>query len=317
MSILQHFVRRFRPGYIIYNFFKRNALLAQQKRYRLYGLSKPWFAPVSSRDFKNIPAPGPWLDEADSATLLPENPFFQNLEPDLQKDLLHWSSQGYAILPAFFSIQEVDTIKEETNKLVEKGQANWRKIGKERVMFTIRQSDKIRNIVLCEKLNNILAMLLGKKVRVFQSINFFSGSEQAAHSDSLHMTTFPLGYMIAVWIALEDITDINGPLSYYPGSHRLPYILNDDFDHGNSQILFGAQYYARYEEKIASVIAENKLQKQLFYAKKGDILIWHANLIHGGEPILHDGATRESMVLHYFAEEVVCYHEITQRPAVF
>ena len=28
--------------------------------------------------------------------------------------------------------------------------------------------------------------------------------------------------MCGVWVALEDITEDNGPLHYYPGSHRLP-----------------------------------------------------------------------------------------------
>jgi len=46
------------------------------------------------------------------------------------------------------------------------------------------------------------------------------------------------------------------------------------------------------------------------------VLIWHANLLHGGSPILRPGATRRSMVCHYFAEGVICYHEMSQRPAL-
>ena len=51
-------------------------------------------------------------------------------------------------------------------------------------------------------------------------------------------------------------------------------------------------------------------------AKKGDVLVWHANLLHGGMPVVHPALTRKSMVAHYFAEGVICYHEISQRPAV-
>ena len=47
------------------------------------------------------------------------------------------------------------------------------------------------------------------------------GSQQGAHSDSIHMTTYPIGYLSAAWIAFEDIHPDSGPQLFYPGSHRL------------------------------------------------------------------------------------------------
>ena len=64
---------------------------------------------------------------------------------------------------------------------------------------------------------------MGHQTKLFQSINFLTGSEQHTHSDSIHMSTFPLGGMAAAWVALEDITPGNGPLRYYTSSHKLPY----------------------------------------------------------------------------------------------
>jgi hypothetical protein len=46
------------------------------------------------------------------------------------------------------------------------------------------------------------------------------------------------------------------------------------------------------------------------------MMIWHANLFHGGEPHLDKSKTRKSVVFHYFDENSICYHEITQRPAL-
>ncbi|MEM7656862.1 MAG: phytanoyl-CoA dioxygenase family protein, partial [Bacteroidota bacterium] len=142
------------------------------------------------------------------------------------------------------------------------------------------------------------------------------GSQQAAHSDSIHMTTFPLGYLTAIWLALESVGEGNGPLFYYPGSHKLPYVLNDDFPHGGNRFRVGAEANARYEETIQQIIEQHGLEKKWFHAEAGDLLIWHANLLHGGEPIYQEGSTRKSMVMHYFAKEVICYHELTQRPAL-
>ena len=68
---------------------------------------------------------------------------------------------------------------------------------------------------------------------------------------------------------------------------------------------------------MQSMIKENDLSKQIFTAKKGDLFIWNGNLIHGGEPMLNQALSRKSMVGHYFAEDVICYHEISERPAIF
>jgi ectoine hydroxylase-related dioxygenase (phytanoyl-CoA dioxygenase family) len=130
------------------------------------------------------------------------------------------------------------------------------------------------------------------------------------------MSTFPFGNIIAVWIALEDITPENGPLHYYPGSHRLPYIVNSDYDNIGTKYSLGDKTYGDYEDRIQEEIDSQKLTKQTFLAKKGDLLIWHANLLHGGEPLIDKNSTRKSMVFHYYAEDVICYHEITQRPTL-
>lgn len=181
-------------------------------------------------------------------------------------------------------------------------------------MFAIHQSELLRNIGMDDKLNGILSMLLGKPIDLFQSINFISASEQRTHSDSIHMSTFPAGNMIAVWIALEDMTMDNGLLHYYPGSHRLPYLMNVDYDNIGSKMMLGKKTYSDYEDAVESLINEKELEKQRFTAKAGDLLIWHANLLHGGEKVLNPNTTRKSMVFHFYAKDVICYHEITQRP---
>jgi ectoine hydroxylase-related dioxygenase (phytanoyl-CoA dioxygenase family) len=151
----------------------------------------------------------------------------------------------------------------------------------------------------------------------FQTINFLKGSEQHAHSDWIHMSTFPKGYLIAAWFALEDITVEQGAVSYFPGSHLLPYLNNSDYPNSSNRWMVDGHANQKYEAKMQAIIEEHRLQKKIFTAKKGDMLIWHGNLIHGGEPMLHKEMTRKSMVAHYFAEGVICYHEISERPAIF
>jgi ectoine hydroxylase-related dioxygenase (phytanoyl-CoA dioxygenase family) len=162
----------------------------------------------------------------------------------------------------------------------------------------------------------LLELILDKPVLPFQTLNFIRGSGQRAHSDSIHMTTYPLGYLVAVWIALEDIHENSGPLFYYPGSHKLPYLLNDDFGNISTGWMLGNREYTDYEDVIANLILKKGLQPERFLPRKGDILVWHANLLHGGEPIVDPELTRKSMVIHYFAHDVIKYHEITERPSL-
>jgi ectoine hydroxylase-related dioxygenase (phytanoyl-CoA dioxygenase family) len=161
-----------------------------------------------------------------------------------------------------------------------------------------------------------LNFILDKEVVAFQTINFIEGSQQRAHSDSIHMTTYPLGYLIAVWIALEDVNIDNGPLFYYPGSHKLPYLLNSDFNEGENALTLGKKDYKDYEDVLEESVITNGFQKKEFLANKGDVLIWHANLIHGGAPIVNKNLTRKSMVVHYYANDVIKYHEISERPSL-
>ena len=183
-------------------------------------------------------------------------------------------------------------------------------------MFAIHQSALLRSVGNHPHLLDLLSALMGRRAILFQSINFLNGSQQRTHSDSIHMTTYPLGGLCACWLALEDISAEQGALHYYPGSHKLPYYLNSDYGNEGNALFTGAKTYTEYEDFIQKKIAEHGIQKEVFTANAGDLLIWHANLFHGGEAHTNKSKTRKSMVFHYFAEGVICYHEITQRPAL-
>ncbi|CAG5079789.1 phytanoyl-CoA dioxygenase family protein [Parvicella tangerina] len=301
-------------AYMTYNFFKKKELEHNLPIYKKYGLKKKYYSPISSEDFKGIKGEPLPFDVQDSRMELPKIKGFNELPQNWQESLLSWSENGYAVLEGFFDSETVDQIRTTVDHLKDDPKTIWQH-GK-RIMFSIHQSEFLFNIGADPNLIKILEMLMGKKVELFQSLNFFEGSQQRAHSDSIHMTTFPYGNLIATWLALEDLTEDCGPLFYYPGSHKLPYVMNGDFDNIGSRFKLGDKTYGDYEDKIESIIQENDLQKKHFIAKKGDLLIWHANLLHGGEAIERKGSTRNSMVFHYYAENAICYHEITQRPTL-
>ena len=307
-------IRRSKLAFQAYNFLRKKDLEYNVPLYRKWGIDKNYYSPVSSRDFAHLDSPKNRYDEVDSGVELPNDPNFQALDESYRDHLLTWSRDGFVIIPEFFSSDQVDAINEEVDHLISSKKAKW-KYGR-KIMFAIHYSDLIASIGTDTDLTSVLEVLMGKEVDLFQSINFIEGSEQKAHSDSYHMSTFPFGNLIAVWIALEDISEGSGELHYYPGSHKLPYIGNADYGNAGTKYMLGNKQYSDYTSKIKSLADELGLEKKTFLAKKGDILIWHANLLHGGEPITKQDATRKSMVFHYYTNDAICFHEITERPTL-
>ena len=306
-------LRRLKLSYAAYNVFQRRRLAHNLPIYQKLGLNKRYYSPISSRDFAHLPA-GAGLPPVPSlAQRLAATPAFAALPAASQASLRAFEENGFAILPGFFSDEVVDGINLELHQLIASRQISVRYVNK--FMFAFRKSARIRAAGE-GALRALVAALLGHETKLFQSINFLTGSQQRTHSDSIHMSTFPLGGMAAAWVALEDITPDNGPLHYYPGSHKLPYYLNADYQNEGTEWLIGDKAYTEYEAYINQKIVEAGILKQVFLARKGDVFIWHANLMHGGEPHRDPAQTRKSMVFHYFSQAHICYHEITQRPAL-
>ncbi len=230
-----------------------------------------------------------------------------------------FNEHGYVIIKNLFPRDLLDEIWENLEETVSQGKVwntegeilksdNFNLYAKGRILNIHKLVPKFDECFKDTDLLQILEMLLGHPVDPFQTINSFYGSEQAAHSDAVHMTTFPLGFMIAAWVAFEDLDEDCGPLVFYPGSHKLDYQMTESISGG---LEFDN---SAYEDFMKSYIDKNNLKPSYFApCNKGDVLIWHHNLIHGGSCIKDKNKTRKSLVCHYFARDVIAYHEVTGR----
>jgi len=152
----------------------------------------------------------------------------------------------------------------------------------------------------------LLSKLYGRAAFPFQTLNFERGSQQHVHTDAVHFNSYPPAFMCGVWVALEDVTADNGPLMYYPGSHRWAIYDNEqttasaaDRDRPASQ--------AAFHELWNALIAQRQATLATFLPRAGQALIWTANLLHGGAPIIDPHATRWSQVTHYFFDNCAYY----------
>ena len=157
--------------------------------------------------------------------------------------------------------------------------------------------DEVRQLAVNPRILQMLQQLYGRRPLPFQTLNFPVGTSQLAHSDTIHFNSIPSGFMAGVWVALEDMDENNGALIYYPVSHKLPEYSMQDFGLGT-----GYAHYKEYEQCLQKIIAEQNLQAEYGTIRKGQALIWHANLLHGGAPRKDPGRSRHSQVTHYYFE---------------
>jgi hypothetical protein len=218
-----------------------------------------------------------------------------------RRDADFYRENGYLILRGAAPDALIDKIKAEVRPLFRPDLPDGPRSAY-RVMDAWRESPATRELAGLPAVLERLRFLYGREAIPFQTLNFLHGSQQRAHSDAIHFSARPNRFMCGAWAALEDITADNGPLFYYPGSHRLPELTY--YDMGMSA---RNGDYKRYEDYLEALIASQSLRKENLLAKKGDVLIWASNLIHGGERILKPGSTRWSQVTHYFFRDCIYF----------
>lgn len=174
------------------------------------------------------------------------------------------------------------------------------------------QSDeRVRTLALAPEVLAACRLLYKREPIAFQTLNFNRGTQQPTHSDSIHFHSYPQRFLCGAWIALEDIDEDNGPLHVFPGSHRLP--LYDMHDIG---LPSSRDAYPAYEEAIGRLASTLGLQKRAVTVRAGQVVLWAANLLHGGAPIRDATRTRLSQVTHYVFRDCMYYAPILSDPFI-
>ena len=199
-----------------------------------------------------------------------------------------------------------------TNLIHASGVANANDL---RVQDAWRTNDDVRAVAANADLTALLGKLYGRPAFAFQTLNFPVGTQQAAHSDTVHFSSLPERYMCGVWLALEDISAEAGPLLYYPGSHRWPLLSNTDLGRRGWRVpLQSAQ--EPFEPVWQALVQAKGVEPVTFTPRKGQALIWAANLLHGGSVRQDRCLTRWSQVTHYYFENCIYYTPAFSDPSV-
>jgi hypothetical protein len=240
-----------------------------------------------------------------------ESPFFEeiltskNLPEEKVKLAKEYNKNGFVVLQGLLTPDLVDKVRDDAEKRAfDPSFPITTPRDEVRVQDFWQVSEVTKQLASQPAILETLGLLYGRPAVPFQTLTFRVGTQQRAHSDTIHFSSLPAKYMCGVWVALEDITEENGPVFYCPGSHRLTEY---DFSHIRTTAdTTSYDNYKEYEDFIEQIVEANKFEKKKFLAKKGDVLIWSSNIIHGGSPVTREGATRWSQVTHYFFKD--CYY---------
>ncbi|WCM25710.1 phytanoyl-CoA dioxygenase family protein [Sphingomonas sp. QA11] len=178
--------------------------------------------------------------------------------------------------------------------------------GENRIQDAWKFDEDVRAIAANEAVLDLLSKLYGRAAFPFQTLNFPVGTQQDAHSDSVHFSSLPERFMCGVWLAMEDISAEAGPLFYLPGSHRWPIVTNALIGRrGYGSALESAQ--DPYGPAWQALCDAHGAEREVFVPRKGQALIWCANLLHGGSWQSDPRLTRWSQVTHYYFDDCIYY----------
>ncbi|MCW3796674.1 phytanoyl-CoA dioxygenase family protein [Sphingomonas sp. BN140010] len=255
------------------------------------------------------PLPGIPLVESPIFNLLVQSPDWTDEERRIATDL---HERGFAVID--FPDPEIDQrIERVLRKFaprfgidLDDRQSIKNNGANRRVQDAWREDEDVRAIAANPELLRLLGRLYGRAAIPFQTLNFPVGTEQALHSDSNHFSSIPERFMCGVWLAMEDVHPDAGPLTYAPGSHKWP-VLSNLMIGRRAQGSRAQSAQTPFENAWTAMLTAAGTEQEVFCARKGQALIWAANLLHGGSR-QHDGTrTRWSQVTHYYFDDCVYY----------
>jgi SAM-dependent methyltransferase len=209
-----------------------------------------------------------------------------------------WRENGFLILPGLIPDDVVDRYCERRKAVSH--HEGWRS------PTPYLDEPVIRELCLNAPLTDMLEHLLGEPMGLHLNLTGWVSTERDWHQDDYLNPPFVNGHYAAVWTALDQIQPDSGPFEFVPGSHRWPIIRQEKvlrelgFENGDDR------NWPWDSEKLLTPFFEREIRArgakvEKFLGGKGDVLIWHARLVHRGSLADRPGTERRAMIAHYSA----------------
>jgi ectoine hydroxylase-related dioxygenase (phytanoyl-CoA dioxygenase family) len=146
-----------------------------------------------------------------------------------------------------------------------------------------------------------------RRTSVYTSLFFERGTEQPIHQDVPLFYTLPDHHYFGMWVALEDADEENGALAVIEGGHKVELPNVEAIGLGKYARLedippTDKDLWNAYQEGIVERCMAKGLKVKSVPVKRGDTLIWHPLLPHGGSKRGDTSRSRRSIVFHTVPE---------------
>jgi len=240
-----------------------------------------------------------WIDRPDAQIALEA----KSMDAVTEGALKQLMETGLALLPGNVPAEQCDAVLEDFKRYCDEHPEHRK----------YQDDNGLHDRLACFHMSSAAALTVGtnrttlkileaafeKTAVIVGSLFFERGSEQDVHRDTPAFFTVPLNHFFGVWTALEDIRQESGRLIYYSRGHRA--IADQPF------IGSGITNMERYFSEVVAACQRAGFPLVEVNAKKGDTVIWHPQLPHGGSAIKNRSLSRKSIVFHYAPVQVPCY----------
>ncbi|MEM8499861.1 MAG: phytanoyl-CoA dioxygenase family protein [Pseudomonadota bacterium] len=266
------------------------------------------------------PYGGMWTDRIDFEAELARRARLEGWNPEDLALLDQWRRDGYVILPQAIAPQMIDAYRTELEAITAGKDCSLLITGAKfagqrqycrdavnpndsiRIIDDYMFNEASRRLLFHPEIVGFLRKVFAAKPLLTQSLNFEYGSAQSYHQDTAFVRMTSPFKLAACWIALEDVQPGSGALKFVPGSHQWTDFLFSGAHTHYDEERDGIAELDRWQQWLENKISAHAIPAKHFIAKKGDVLIWHAGLAHGGGDIENTELTRRSLVAHYCSQ---------------
>ena len=241
---------------------------------------------------------GLWTDRLDATSELERRRAAGLLSDEEAAVIAEWMANGYAILPGAVPQADCDALGDDIAHAWSDGAPDLltQPPGEHDTMPPTPGTppDRMRivdvyaarplalKVLLAPRIVRFLTLIFDAEPLLFQSLTFECGSEQGIHQDSAYVVVSSPMELVASWTALEDVQPDSGELQYYEGSHRLPEYLFSGAHKSWDPTRDGIEQHDEWARLLHENSQRLEFPLRTFRPKKGDTLIWSADLAHGG-----------------------------------